>query len=98
MKRVSVLVCMVLAIGACALPAVDQIDLSGCTDICNKQSKACFDMANYKVDLCLDSDAGESAKEACLKEQTKAGEACVNQLLDCETACIKEVETQLGKK
>lgn len=95
---------LLIAMGsvACAIPAFGEINLSDCTKTCNTNSKACFDRANEEVDKCLaipsDSGSGDLAKQNCLKEQTKAGEVCVNSLVSCVTECIDETEKQLGKK
>ena len=100
---VVVIVMSLLVMVTCTVPNVDNIHLAACNDQCNVTSKACFDNVNNAGQQCLVMDAGEDTspaqqdalKSLCIETQTKAGEACVNDLIDCIDKCIKQTEDTL---
>lgn len=96
MKYLSLLLLSFLT--ACALPAVDKIDLASCTNQCNETSKVCFDIANKAADACLLPDASSYERTTCVQYQTKEGEKCINTLVSCVSDCIEETQKQLGGK
>ena len=108
MNRLAVAVCFLSLLVAvkCSIPNVSNIDLSGCNEQCNTTSKTCFNDVNDAGEVCLSKDAGadasysqqESMRQACGETQTKAGEACVNTLIDCIDQCIAQTEATLKGK
>lgn len=96
MKRILIGVGVVAMVAvACAFPALDQINLADCQKSCSTKANTCFDAGNVKVDICLDTDASDSYKTNCLKEQIKAGEACVIGLNNCLADCVQQTQDQL---
>jgi hypothetical protein len=88
MKRIIsgvVLGLMLVAPGACALAKLSEIDLSGCTKLCQKDSNECFDSVVVDCpvgDICFDE------LELCFDESNECADACN----DCEAlgTCVTE--------
>jgi hypothetical protein len=103
---VAVVLLSLLVVVKCSIPNLSKIDLSDCNQQCNTTSKTCFDGVNDAGEVCLSKDAGadasysaqEAMRQACGEDQTKAGEACVNTLIDCIDQCIAQTEATLKGK
>lgn len=83
---VSTLIAITVASSFSCMPTIPDIDLSLCIQVCNNETKNCFDDANEKLISCSVDD------NLCLSAGIKMTEDCLTTCLDCIASCTAEVE------